>query len=159
MEYAHFTEGWLRRAERPNDVKLDYGDRFISLWIAFNGWLKKEYGEALFDKDLIDAVKNNDQMVKTFNILKSDYKEFITNFSKLKWYNVMDMRYNNSQAINCRTKEDFGEYIAVIYRVRCNLFHGRKNISDSKDDYNLVVLAYKTLLPLFKEYLRENPMF
>ena len=45
MEYDVFMREWLKRAERENE-SVDDADRFISLWIAFNGWLKKEYGES-----------------------------------------------------------------------------------------------------------------
>ncbi len=47
-----FTERWLHRAERQQEF-LDDGDRFISLWIAFNGWMKGRFGENKSDRTLM----------------------------------------------------------------------------------------------------------
>ena len=44
INYEIFADKWLERAERRK-VFVDDGDRFISLWIAFNGWMKGKYGE------------------------------------------------------------------------------------------------------------------
>jgi hypothetical protein len=41
-----FVERWMTKAER-GQILIDDGDRFISLWIAFNGGMKCEFGEAV----------------------------------------------------------------------------------------------------------------
>ena len=52
-----FAERWLQRAERGR-VFVDDGDRFISLWIAFNGWMKRIFGEAVNDTTLLHRLMN-----------------------------------------------------------------------------------------------------
>lgn len=49
----------------------------------------------------------------------------------------------------------FETLVDVIYNVRNNLFHGRKNIQDNKKDFELVVLSYRILRRLFTEYLKK----
>ena len=43
-DYKQFTKKWLERAERDK-VCVDKGDKFISLWIAFNAWMREKFGE------------------------------------------------------------------------------------------------------------------
>jgi len=47
----------------------------------------------------------------------------------------------------------FESLIEVIYQIRCNLFHGRKDTREDEKDFKLICLSYNILLPLFKEYL------
>lgn len=51
---------------------------------------------------------------------------------------------------------DFKSFIDVIYQIRCNLFHGRKDISEDKRDIYLVGLALNLLLPFFKKILEKQ---
>lgn len=61
MEYDVFIREWLKRAERGENEPADDADRFISLWIAFNGWLKKEYGENTNDRKMVERAKKLSQ--------------------------------------------------------------------------------------------------
>ncbi|MEM0148045.1 MAG: hypothetical protein QXN16_01575 [Candidatus Micrarchaeaceae archaeon] len=46
------------------------------------------------------------------------------------------------------------DVIKVIYQVRCNLFHGRKNPNDINNrDFRLINASYKLLLELMLQYL------
>lgn len=150
-----FTEKWLQRAERTQRC-LDDGDRFISLWIAFNGWMKGEFGEKQNDKDLIKEVKKNQPFKDTFIKLRNDSMEFRQNLDKLSNYSVLDMRYMDDPSKYKRYDGSFQSLLEVIYQVRCNLFHGRKDVDDDRKDFELVSLSYNILLPLFKEYLQAR---
>ena len=146
-----FTKRWLERAERGKQC-IDDGDRFISLWVAFNGWLKGKYGETIDDHSLIEKVKKLVEMEHVFDDLKNSSNSFVRDLNELSSYEVHDMRYPNDRHPK-KYDGTFGSLIATIYKIRCNLFHGRKNINDNEKDFKLVVLAYRILLPLFKEYL------
>ncbi len=146
-----FTERWLKRAERRKQY-VDDGDRFISLWVAFNGWLKGKYGEASSDRELIDKVKTLAEMEHVFNNLKNSKGAFARDLNQLSSYEVYNTKYPDDGNIK-KYDETFGSLIETIYQIRCNLFHGRKNIDDNKKDIKLVTLGYRILLPLFKEYL------
>jgi len=150
-----FTEKWLQRAERTQRC-LDDGDRFISLWIAFNGWMKGEFGESRSDRDLIDKVKKGSTFKDTFIKLKNDSMEFCQNLDQLSNYSVLDMRHMDDESRYKKYDGSFKSLLEVIYQVRCNLFHGRKDVDDDRKDFELVSLAYNILLPLFKEYLKAQ---
>jgi hypothetical protein len=49
--------------------------------------------------------------------------------------------------------------IEIIYNIRCNLFHGRKDPTDTQNrDFQLIRLAFFLLAPLVIEYARQNEL-
>jgi len=147
-----FTNRWLQRAERKQ-VFVDDGDRFISLWIAFNGWMRGRFGEAIGDRNQIEAVKEMQDFKDVFNNLKTTDVQFRECLEKLKTLPIVNMQFRNNQEVIYVYDETFESLIELIYQVRCNLFHGRKDIADDEKDIEAVSLAYQILLPLFKAYL------
>lgn len=152
INYEYFTQRWLERAER-NNVIVDEGDKFISLWIAFNGWMKGKFGEDKTDRNLINDVKSLEDIKSVFNDLKRDNHLFSENLIKFGEYTVSDMRDIDDGNRIRRYDGIFESLIEVIYQIRCNLFHGRKDTREDEKDFELICLSYNILLPLFKEYL------
>lgn len=155
VNWEIFTRRWLKRAERRRDVAVDDGDRFISLWIAFNGWMKGRFGEDKRDTCLIEGVKGLSDFEAVFRDLKQSNHDFSQALRELERYVVADMRYPADADRVWQYDGTFPSLIGLIYQIRCNLFHGRKEINEDKKDFDLVCLAYRILLPLFKAYLRE----
>ena len=153
MEYGLFIREWLKRAERGEDEPVDDADRFISLWIAFNGWLKKEYGENTNDGEMVKRAKENKTLKEIFGELSDGDRDFITNLSQLMGYIVIDMREPSNEQREKRCTGDYESFLDTIYQIRCNLFHGRKSFEEDKKDRELVTLALKLLRPLFKSFL------
>jgi hypothetical protein len=154
IDYELFTERWLGRAERKRKF-IDDGDRFISLWIAFNGWMKSKFGETLFDRYLINEVKAMKEFNDVFRDLKNNDRNFLQTLRKFENYTVVDMRYvDNSRKIR-KYDGSFDSLMETIYQIRCNLFHGRKDAVKDRKDKELVSIAYSILLPLFKKYLGQ----
>lgn len=154
IDYHEFELKWLDRAKRHDKI-VDEGDKFISLWIAFNGWMKRTFGEDLKDSELIKKVIGFTNIGNTFDTLKTDNKEFAKWLEELSKHSIADMRFiTNSDRI---TKYDgsFKSLIEAIYQIRCNLFHGRKNLAKDKKDYDLVCLSYDILLLLFEKYIAK----
>lgn len=151
-----FTREWLKRAEE--DRPLDVGDRFICLWVAFNSWLHGKFGETEKDYELINKVSNLQEFNKTFENQKNTnlvFKEYLTKLEKLE---IEDMRFFTRSENDRSYKKyngDFDSYIRVIYQIRCNLFHGRKD-SNLKLDMDIIEVAYNSLLIVFKKYLQEH---
>ena len=155
IHYEYFYTKWLERAERKeNKSVIDIVDKFISLWIAFNGWMKRKFGEDLKDRDLINEVKKSKDIKKVFYDLRENNQCFIKNLDKLKKYLVADMRDANNRIRTERYNGTFESLIKTIYQIRCNLFHGRKGTE--KRDLELICLSYNILLPLFKKYLEKH---
>ena len=157
IDWRIFTRRWLERAERGDRI-IDDGDRFIALWMAFNGWMSGKFIKARTDKDRIDSVKKKMPGFKeVFNHLREGNLAFRESLDKLEGISVVNMQFKENREQVYRYNGTFESLIEVIYRVRCNLFHGRKNIDEDKKDFELVGLSYRILLPLFKAYLSTNP--
>ena len=152
VNWEVFTEKWLQRVERGR-VLVDDGDRFISLWIAFNGWMKRKFGEAVKDSTLLDRLKKSKEARIVFEDLRRNKTSFNEYLGELSQYTVADMRHLKDQNKVKKYDGSFESLINVLYQVRCNLFHGRKDVSENRNDIALVSLAYRILLPLFKAYL------
>ena len=155
INWTIFTERWLERAER-GDRAIDDGDRFIALWIAFNGWMRGRFGEAVNDRTLLNRLKKSEEARVVFENLRRNQTSFEPSLRRLSQYPVANMR--NLEDPNKVKKYDgsFGSLIDVLYQVRCNLFHGRKDVDEDDKDFRLVQLSYRVLLPLFKAYLSAN---
>ena len=155
MEYNNFIKEWFKRAERKNRC-VDDADRFISLWIAFNGWLKNEYGENIRDCEMIKSAKKNRTLKSTFRELSNSNNNFKKILAELKGYSVTDARCPSNEQKEKSCTGDYGSFLDTIYQIRCNLFHGRKNVDENKIDRKLVTLALKLLHPLFKKLLDNH---
>lgn len=156
MEYDVFIREWLKRAERGENEPVDDADRFISLWIAFNGWLKKEYGENTNDGEMVKRAKGNKALKAIFRKLSARDRNFITNLRQLMGYIVINMRDPSNEQREKRCTGDYESFLDTIYQIRCNLFHGRKNFEEDQKDQELVILALKLLRPLFKKLLENQ---
>jgi len=151
MYYDRFIPEWIRRSERDG-VHVDDGDRFISLWIAFNGWLKKEYGENKGDLTLLNEAKGKSDLGNIFCWLKENDQQFENDLKELSIYRVINMKFETDRTKDKKYNGDFESFIDVIYQIRCNLFHGRKNFDENEIDKKLITLALKLLGLLFKKF-------
>lgn len=148
-----FAAKWLERAKRFN-VPVDDGDRFISLWVAFNGWMRGQFGENLSDGRLLRAAKKFPKLTAVFIDLKSNDIAFQSNLNILRTYPIYNMKYPD---VDPTTYDGtLASLLQVIYNVRCNLFHGRKNVDEDTKDQTVVSLSYKILLPLFEAFLKRR---
>ncbi len=149
INYELFTRDWLQRAS-DSKRSLDKGDQFIALWIAFNGWLKSEYGENKTDRILIQKLLSNSNFEKIYDSLKDNKLE--ESLKTLKQRTIIDMRKTTDVRDVQRYDGTYESLINVLYLIRCNLFHGRKNIEQNKIDEELVHLAFDILFALFSKY-------
>ena len=150
--YDRFIPEWIKRSNRQK-VYVDDADRFMSLWVAFNGWMKSEYGERLLDRDLINKVVREGELIITFEELKEKSLRFRKHLDSLSCYDVIDMREESNRNRFKQYNGSFESLIRVIYQIRCNLFHGRKSVDENKKDYKLIKLALHVLKPLFEKFL------
>lgn len=148
--HKFYTEHWLKRAER-SDCKIDIYDKFISLWIAFNSWMKGIFGEIDRERDLIERVKSNIKLREVFNSLRAKNDDFLKHLDTFKEYEILNLRPRNENERTIKYTCSFSSLIETIYLIRNNLFHGRKGSDPNTLDDTVVTLAYNILLPLFKE--------
>ena len=129
---------------RSNDENLDEIDRFISLWISFNAWGCHETNTDV-DRNMLDSLKKNQKMKESYNKAKKD-----EHFSKILSERIGDEITKRGQ--NKHVKLDDGKsldsVLDVIYQIRCNLFHGRKDPDTVRDEI-LIKWAYEILTKIF----------
>ena len=150
-----FTKGGPARAERRERARLDNDDRFISLWIAFNGWIRGRYGETHNDRALLDEVKHSDDLCDVFLAMRITDTRFRNSLLRLGMYTVINKRYPEDPSRPLVYDGTFTSLMEVLYSVRCNVLHHRKSASEDEKDILLVSLAYRILLPLFEQFLTQ----
>jgi len=156
MNYDIFINEWIRRSERKEGQDfVDIGDKFISLWIAFNAWQKDKFGETDNDAKLIKKVIDFGPMKEVFDKFKQNNIEL----THLEECRIINMKFPDDQSKASSYDGSFESLIKSFYAIRCNLFHGRKNFDDNETDKKLVQLAYQILNPLFKKYLKDKENF
>jgi len=154
MDYSIFIEKWIKRSERKIESDfIDIGDCFISLWIAFNALLKSQYGESLTDRKLIEKIILDERIIKVFNEVKEKNISAQKALEVLGQYDILDMRDPHNVAKKINYDGSFKSLIEGLYQIRCNLFHGRKDVDEDTKDIELVGTAYAVLLPILKDYL------
>ena len=150
---------WFKRSQsdKQND-NYDNFDKFIALWIAFNGWANIETKKTRESEWRAEVSKSGGVLGKNYKILLNDDSNFKLNVEALKSASpVYDMRYPNdsNKAKKINDINDLREVLDVIYQIRCNLFHGAKDIEIDRDN-KLVKLAYDILTESFKKVVEEQ---
>jgi len=142
---------WFRRSQGESLGKLDFFDRFVSLWISFIAWGKYESKKET-DRNMIEWAKSH---------LKDKYSGLLNNDSEFKgtaqhFKNVSPIvrskEYKGSDRVTITNIKNFDEIFEGIYVVRCNYFHGYKS-PDNERDKTLIELSFKILSKLFSEVL------
>lgn len=118
----------------------------INCWIAFEAFTCLRYN--------IDGVQQRiNKFVEEFS---EDYKKHFPKSPDelrraiigLMNYSVLDMRPSHQQDLPIKIEDgkDLEQVFEVIYRVRCNLFHGGKDMQEVRDielvHYSGIVLYY-----------------
>ena len=152
LDYSNFTEKWLHRAEDLNRP-LDKADGFIALWVAFNAWMRKEFGEEKKDWELINDTKKSENIEAVYEHLRDSNEQLKSALRELSEYWVINMRFINDRSKDVKYDGTYKSLIDTLYQIRCNLFHGRKGTQETEEDYKLICLAYDILFPIIKEYI------
>jgi hypothetical protein len=141
---------------------------FIKLWIAFNGWYKVKY-PGKNDKDAIGQCKKDPELLMYYQRSFSDkqFCEYLNRLGeelerqplenltrpkdkKLTLNKLIDENDDVSYLDN--TNESFQNYLDVMYRIRCNLFHCEKSPASDRDKL-IVECGYKTLSSVMKQII------
>lgn len=111
-----------------NDPWLD----FILCWMIFDAYLT-EISRSGIDSEKLNYFYQNKSDFKNHILAKwtSLLKVYAT---KLKGLSpVDDMRPNSSKVVHLQDETDLGQIFNFVYQIRCNLFHGAKDVKSSKD--------------------------
>ena len=78
------------------------------------------------------------------------------NAAKLKELSpIQDMRPNSNNMVHLNNENDPEQVFNFLYQIRCNLFHGAKNLKDTRD-YELVSRGAKFLRAAIDNWMRSE---
>lgn len=124
------------------DSALADSQKFIFTWIAFNSWMKGQFGTKMTDRKLIDATKAYEPINETFAYLKRsdiDFIEALGSFSELKIVNEKTLEkfiYNG----------DFDSLLETLYTIRGNTVHGTDLSGKNSEPHRLTFeILYRLL--------------
>lgn len=137
-EIRNLVKGWRDRSRRERDVV----SKFVFLWFCFNAILAFE-SQKEADRTMINWLKSRPRSSR----LISGY-DAATRSSVFSGYlralaansPITDPRCRHRPVVIVDA-EDFDNLLEGIYRIRCNLFHGRKSSNDVRDQKLIKVAA------------------
>ena len=157
--YANkLISNWVDYAFSESHKAIDYDesfyiDRFVYLWFAFNA----SYGEYL-DRSQSEF----DAIVKAINLgsVNVEHLRVVACFKTLPEMKIKNVRANRfSSKFNLIDNPDsdlwIKGYLRIIYTVRCNLFHGSKNLYSARD-IEIIANATETLCWLISEFFKDG---
>ncbi len=147
--YDQLIFSWYKKS-----TEEDYFSKFIFLYLAFDGLLRKKFFiNSKNDREAIESLKKKEKIRDTYlGFIKMD-REVVVSFEsiirELKNKPLRNVSRNNGEIIEITVKDtsDWQNLIEFIYTVRNNLFHGEKNPEELRD-WSMVYYAYKLLKPL-----------
>ena len=132
---------------RPSRSRSD-SDNYISIWVAFNSWMKGNFGTRMNDRQLINVTKKYEPMRKNFYDLKRTDMDFRVALECFAEYEVRNER--NSEVIRC--DGSFDSLLETLYAIRGNIVHGADFSGMNNECHKLAyqilyVLLYKQVFP------------
>ncbi|MCJ7455751.1 hypothetical protein MUP07_03280 [Candidatus Bathyarchaeota archaeon] len=122
---------WYARAKPGTFLVNDPFDNFVCLWLAFNAWGSYVTGIESNDSDMKNRLKTDPRLVDSFKKHRQD-PEFNKKLLQMKSVKIPTHR-TAPEYVCLNDEESFGEVLEVIYRIRCNLFHGRKDPEEQQE--------------------------
>ncbi len=118
-----------------NNIKIKISQdpwvEFMLCWVIFDAYLT-EISKKDSDRKRLTFFYNN----------QSDFKDRIQKrkvladksvFELKRLSPVKDMRPNKNESVHLVNEKDLEQVIEFVYQIRCNLFHGAKNIRNVRD--------------------------
>jgi hypothetical protein len=137
-EIKNLVKVWHEKGKEERNIF----SKFVFLWFCFNAWLAYKTNEDT-DRGMVTCLKRKDPSVsdivheydKAFG--SSWFKERIQELKRLAPIHDPSGRRT---PVNISDISNFDEICEAIYRIRCNLFHGRKIPSNNRD-FKLIKVA------------------
>ncbi|OYU82543.1 MAG: hypothetical protein CFE24_15060 [Flavobacterium sp. BFFFF2] len=129
MAAASTTTSIINNWLKKGDKEKDNFNKFLCYWISFNCYYTSITGNP-YDKQALDALKLYQPIEEPFKIMIEKHMIFFQNL--LSVCPILDERINPKPPLNFN-EITISNTIDILYRVRCNLFHGNKDINDKRD--------------------------
>ena len=159
MTYADLIKQWFERSNSENDIFT----KFIFLYISFTAFLIQRNSEKS-DRWIINNLKDAKD-ARSFYIsltrndpeLRATIQKLVSELRKQPIRNDTRPNDTNWKGIDgvLQDETDWENLVEYWYRVRNNLFHGRK-APEFNRDRDLVTYAYRTLAPLMANFIKHD---
>ena len=132
---------------------------FMILWTAYNSNYNaysrddkefrrfKEYFKSIAE---IYVVDHRSEIVDGFKSTKTGGRKHVKNLDRRRSRSTVTFYFKNKNGEE--ESVNLNKLARTIYIIRCNLFHGDKDIVDSEGDKELIKWAYELLLNIAKEH-------
>lgn len=109
--------------------------KFLCLWICINAWLSHQSQE-ISDRRMINWLKSQKEsscdILAGYEAMK-DTTQGLKAINTLIQYSPITDSTGYREDIKIKNSNDRDNIIEAIYRIRCNLFHGGKSPSNTRD--------------------------
>lgn len=129
---------------------------FIFTWMKYNNWYSEKY--KLQDRLGVVKLSENIEAQKVYETLRCKFvNEFKQIPCKVSVADRLGLYRGKTSKIEVKFNDEYNgfyDYLMIIYKIRCNFFHGSKE--PSKVNIQLISWAGKTLGELLKELKLQN---
>lgn len=163
MDHLHNSKIWIEYLESHFDECNDYF-KFAMVWMSFNSYYASRYSRIKRElNQIIEFAKDNKSFY--FSLKDNEFSDILMEFKDTGWlFNepgdrncVANMRIGSNKKVYFKEgNQSCEDFFKVVYQIRCNLFHGSKEVSDDGNK-KLIKWAYKYLNIFWKGFLdRDN---
>lgn len=154
---------WYNKSQNITQQPDGVFEQFISLWIAFNAYYVATSDPLKLERMQLQRIKDSYSQ-PFYNITEvhadkfNEFKNYINKKSQNPGF-IQDLRYEVTLSEEHKRRylkiESLCEYLDCVYQIRCNLFHGGKDVADAQDQ-KLVELALSTLSIFLEEIFKRE---
>lgn len=131
----NLVRSWRHKSHQDGDV---FGS-FIFIWISFNAWLE-HLSMKTSDREMIEELRERaacmNELVSAYDYVLKNDELFIRSLraliGKSREEPIRDVREIFPDVV-IENEYDYENVIRALYRIRCNLFHGGKDINEPRD--------------------------
>ncbi len=138
MEKTEIAKRWLEKSKKyDNNHVEEVMDKFFSLYVSYNAMYSR-FSQKDSDDRACATTRMSDYLkrekITILNDCESTIKEMIEPVKNDNFYiygNDSNQDFKKDNIIIQRIEEDINNYAAIlnfIYGIRCNMFHGNKQI-------------------------------
>ena len=131
QEVSAIVAEWYALATQGGVPDTSYF-RFLALWVAFNGLYSLKFPDARTEIAHVRSFGNWSKAKEAHSdALSLEQSEYRGALGVLREQGIFNFLTNKVECFE--DEKDLGQVIELVYRVRCNLFHGRKVPSNLRD--------------------------
>ena len=162
MNHLRNSKIWIKYLENHFDECKDYF-KFAMVWMSFNSYYASRYNHIRGElNQIIEFAKDNKNLY--LDLKGNELNDVLAEFKNTGWLfdvsgdrsHVKNMCRNSNQEIYFQeSNQSCEDFFRVMYQIRCNFFHGSKEISDNGNK-KLIKWAHKYLNIFWKKVLDRS---